>query len=91
MSSTPVIIPAIIDSVQGTNPGPASGISYTVKMSFPSGTVAVVSGVKPHNWRWPNTLDTQAATPGTAVLAYDVGGQMQFFICEGLATTECAP
>lgn len=86
--SAPILIPAIIVSVDGTNPGPASGISYTVKLTFPN-TVTVVSGVKPHNMRRPDIVNTTAATPGSAIQAFEIDGQMQFFIIEGDDYTSC--
>lgn len=82
-------IPGVIVSVQGTNPGPASGISYTVTVNLPNGSTATYSGVKPHNYRHPDTIDTVAATPGTWFTAFDVGGTFQYQIIEGFATTGC--
>jgi hypothetical protein len=87
-SATPC--PGVIVSVQGTNPGPASGITYTVTINLPSGTVATFAGVVPHNYRQPDSIDTIAATPGTWFTAFDVGGVMQYQIIEGFATTGCA-
>ena len=87
-SATP--IPGVIDSVQGTNPGRASGITYTVTVNLPNGSTATFSGVKPHNQRYPDTIDTRAATPGTWFTAFDVGGTFQYQIIEIADTTECA-
>lgn len=87
--SAPILCPGVIRSVQGTSPGPATGITYTVEFSMPSGQTATMANVKPHNSRYPDTIDTVAATVGTAVLAFDIGDVMQVFIFEMFATTEC--
>jgi len=77
-----VIRPAIIVSVQGTNPGPASQISYTVDVEFEYGNQRA-TGVTPHNARLTDAIKTVAATPGTAVLCFETAGNLQFFIIEG--------
>jgi len=79
----------VIVSVQGTNPGPASGISYTVKLNLPDGTTPTYSGVKPHNYRHPDTIDTIAATIGSGFFAFSIGGVFQYQIIEGFATQGC--
>lgn len=70
-----------IVSVQGTNPGAASGISYTIDVNLPSGKVQLV-GVKPAWNRPPDTIDTKAAPANTACLVAFVGGVVQAFIPE---------
>lgn len=79
----------VIVSVQGQNPGPASGISYTVKVNLPNGSTAQFSEVKPHNYRHPDTIDTVAATPGSGFAYFSIGGQFQYQIIEGFATSGC--
>lgn len=76
------IRPAIIVSVQGQNPGPASGISYTVDVEFEYGNQRATD-VTPHNQRMTDNINTVAASPGTAVLCFESAGNLQFFIIEG--------
>lgn len=81
---------AIIKSVQGESPGPASAISYTVSVGFDTITQDV-PGVVPHNERWPDTYDTRAAKVGTAIVCHEFeGGNLQFYIFERVDVTECA-
>lgn len=70
-----------IVSVQGTNPGAASGISYTIDVNTPEGAIRMV-GIKPANNRPPDTIDTKAAAVGSAILVSFVGGIVQAFIPE---------
>jgi len=80
---TPAILyHGIISSVEGANPGPASGITYTVEINVSNTAPLVKSGVKPHNGRLPDVIHTRAATPGTAIQVLDVGGFLQFYIEE---------
>jgi hypothetical protein len=70
-----------IVSVQGTNPGAASGISYTIDVNHMGGIVRY-AGVKPAWNRPPDTIDTKAAPVGSACLVGFVAGYMQAFIPE---------
>lgn len=72
---------AMIVSVQGTNPGAASGISYTIDVNFPTGKLQL-TGVKPAWNRPPDSIDTRAAAAGTACLVSIVGDLVQAFIPE---------
>lgn len=47
---------ATIESVEGTTPGPAAGMSYTVRLTHKTGEV-VIPGVRPRRPFWPNDLD----------------------------------
>lgn len=87
---TIVPMTGVIVSVQGTTPGPASGITYTVKVNLPNGSTAEYAGVKPHNTRYPDSIDTVAASNGTAFFVFSVGGIFQYQIIELPATTGCA-
>ena len=73
----------VVVSAQGPNPGPASGITYTVDINLDDGTVRRVSGVRPRNKRLPDVIHTIAAEPGDAVEVYDVGGNLRCIIGEG--------
>lgn len=64
-------IGGVVMSVQGTTPGPASGISYTVGINLASG-VRIVDGVKPHGNRWPDALDID----GAAMVNQPIGGEV---------------
>lgn len=77
-----------IVSVQGTNPGPASGISYTIDVNHDGGVVRY-AGVKPAWNRPPDTFDTKAAPTGSAVLVAFVAGYIQAFIPEFFDAQSC--
>jgi hypothetical protein len=79
----------VVISVQGQNPGPASGITYTVTVNLPTGTTATYSGVRPHNYRQPDTIDTVAAASGSGFVAFSIGGVFQYQIIESFATEGC--
>ena len=71
----------IVVSVQGTNPGAASGITYTIDVNMPDGVMRF-TGVKPAWNRPPDTIDTKAAPVNTAILVSLVAGVVQAFIPE---------
>lgn len=83
------LYPARIAGVVGADPGPASGIEYTVDVFFDVSTQRVY-GVTPHNKRWPDTVNTAAATVGDACICFETDGHLQFFIWELPDTTECS-
>jgi len=62
----------VIVSHQGTSPGPASGITYTVRVNMPEGPVEM-SNVRPHGNRYPDELKITAATPGSVITVHSVG------------------
>lgn len=70
-----------IVSVQGTTPGAASGITYTIELNLPWGKLQI-PGVKPANSRPPDSIDIKAVPAGTAIQAAVVGGNVQAFIYE---------
>lgn len=78
----------VVVSVQGTNPGPASGITYTIDVNMANGVVRF-TGVKPSWNRPPEAFDTKAASPGTGLLVAFVAGYMQAFIPEFFDTQSC--
>lgn len=85
----PVPVMGVIKSVQGTSPGPASGITYTVSINKPGGGVVDLAGVKPSNAR-PTAADINAADVGTIVSGWIVGGNAYFTIIEQYAGGGCA-
>ena len=51
----------IVESVQGTTPGPASGITYTVAVAFENGDrISGIAGVTPDWPRWSTNVDAAA-------------------------------
>lgn len=68
MSSSLQRIFGRIVSVQGTNPGPASGITYTISVNWNGGTFNV-DGQYPSHVRWPDSIGGEPAH----VRAYPVG------------------
>ncbi len=56
----------VVESVQGTTPGPASGITYTVAVAFENGDrMSGIEGVKPDWPRWPDSVKIDAAPVGS--------------------------
>jgi hypothetical protein len=78
-----------IAAVHGTSPGPASGITYDVDVNEPGVGVMRLEGVAPHHQRWPDHIDTVAASVGDLVAVAIVGKSVQFHIVETADTTEC--
>lgn len=86
------VIHGVVESVQGTNPGPASGITYTVLVNMPDRSESVrFAGVVPHNTRYPDDMDIRAATPGSVVSGVLIHGELQLTIIEIPDFAECSP
>lgn len=63
------LFPCIV--VAASSPaGAASGITYTVDITMPTGVVRR-SGIAPDSNRPPETVDTRAASVGTCYLAFE--------------------
>ncbi len=71
----------VITGVNGTNPGPASGITYAVLVNEANGTVTY-AGVVPSNSRPPDSIDTRGATLNSGVWVYTLAGKTHFLIPE---------
>ena len=71
----------VIVSVQGMNPGPASGITYTVDVNMGE-TPKRLAGIRPNNKRLPDVIHTRAASTGEVIQVFQVGEYLQFFIDE---------
>jgi len=65
--------PGIVMSVIGTNPGPASGITYEVAVFTDTGTLNIE--MEPVGSRFPDELQTVAAPEGTPVIVQQVVGE----------------
>lgn len=80
----------VVVSVQGTDPGPASGITYTVDVNIPSVGVQRVAGVSSDFGRYPDELDVRAQPVDTACAVYIMpNGFMQFDLREIPDFAEC--
>lgn len=66
----------IIEAIVGTNPGPASGISYDLRVYRKDGGEITLVGVTPSGSRFPDELNTVAAPVGTVVVVAERGGRM---------------
>lgn len=76
--------------VNGTNPGPAAGITYDVQVNMPGGGVASWFGVVPSVGRPRGNYDVRAAPVGSEILAGVSGSQyVSFWIFEEPDTEEC--
>ncbi len=71
----------MITAINGTNPGPASGITYDVAVNEPTGVVTYLK-IVPANARPADTIDTKAAPVNTGVWVYSSGQKMFFLIPE---------
>lgn len=83
---TPVV--GVIKSVQGTNPGPCAGITYTLLVNMPDGGVVEVAGIKPSHSR-PRAADIDAAEVGTMVSGYVMAGTLYMTIHEDYTGGGC--
>jgi hypothetical protein len=85
----PRLILGIITAVNGTTPGPASGITYTIMVSDPAtaGTFPM-EGQTPYS-RWPDELDIVALVPGVPVLGAALGGEITWHFWEQPAFADC--
>ena len=85
----PRIILGVITAVNGTTPGPASGITYTIMVSDPAtaGTFPM-EGQVPYS-RWPDELDIVALTPGVPVIGAALGGEITWHFWEQPAFADC--
>lgn len=80
-----------IVSVNGQNPGPASGITYNVHIDDPrSGTVIAIAGVVPIGPRWSDAVDTVASPPGTPFKAWWNANRISCDIRETFSIRDCA-
>lgn len=77
-----------IAGINGTNPGPATGISYTVNINKPGGGVMTFNNVKPVNAR-PTAADIDAAQVGTFVSGWIISGSLYVTIIEQYAGGGC--
>ena len=77
--------PAFVVSVQGTNPGPASGITYTLDINMPNSGPLRVAGVAPSNDRLPDDVDTRACGVNTFVEVWFIAGRIHANIQERMA------
>lgn len=87
MNLTPIC--GIITEYTGTSPGPASGITYTIKANMPQGVV-VIPGCTPSSWRWPDSIPVDAqAMVDTVVLGVLTESVVQWSFIERPALEEC--
>ncbi len=70
----------------GTDPGPASKMSYTVRVN---GEVGPAVGIVPSIQRWDDTWDVDAIAPGTPVAVHIVGGRWHVLMREERHAEEC--
>jgi hypothetical protein len=85
----PRLILGRIASVNGTSPGPSSGITYTIGVHDPN-----VEGVYTLNnqapmQRWPNDLDITAVPAGTIVIGTAEANRIRWHFMEMPAFADC--
>jgi hypothetical protein len=66
----------IIEAIVGTSPGPASGISYDLRVYREDGGEIRLTAVTPSGERFPDEIDTVAAKVGTVVIVAERGGRL---------------
>jgi hypothetical protein len=74
------VYPAEVVEVNGSpkgpfQAGPATSFTYTVDVVKPGG-VQRVHNVKPNVQRWPDIIKVTPILPGTAVLVFDIEGNI---------------
>jgi|GEM_PF-4247972 len=65
----------IIVAVNGTTPGPASGITYDVEVDLNGGSF-LIKNTEPTHGRFPDELDTVAVPVGSIVTVAERGGTL---------------
>ena len=78
----------VVVSSNTTTPGPASGITYTIRVNLPDGIVEF-PGVRPHGSRWPDAINTIPAPPGTPITVWVDGTQITFDVRENFEFEPC--
>lgn len=69
-----VVASAVVDAINGTTPGPASGITYDLKVNAgAAGGTFLIEGVAPHAPRMPDDIDVDAIPVGRPVLLLGYG------------------
>ena len=83
-------IDGTIRSVQGVNPGPSSGISYTI-VYIENGSAVVLSGQVPVFRQWPEEVDIDGqACVGKKVAGFISNeGRIWWFFAERPASRQC--
>ena len=84
--------PGVVISVQGTTPGPAEGITYTIGVNGHEG-LETHEGIFPENWRWPSNVcwtDGEKMI-GTVVHCYLIAGKLVSYFIEPPLVEECNP
>lgn len=86
----PTFLFGVVESVNGSVPGPASGLTYNVALNG-SGKVLRFSNVVPANARYPDIVNVFPAPPGSGVLAQRSGDTWVFYLLAGelLQLQEC--
>lgn len=80
----------VVEAVIGPAVGPASAISYAVRVNLPGAPSTLFTGVIPCGSRYPeDKIDTVAAPPGTPVGTMRFGDTILFNIPEQFWITEC--
>lgn len=70
------LLEGIIIGINGTTPGPASGITYKIAVETGNGEI-VLDPMTPFGARFPDDLNTVAAPIGTPVAVSDRGGNLR--------------
>lgn len=70
------LLEGVILGINGTTPGPASGITYRITVETDGGEV-VLDSMVPWGARFPDELNTVAAPVGTPVAVSDRGGYLR--------------
>ena len=84
------IVVGRIVSAQGTTPGPASGITYTIEWTDPGAGVVRLTGQKPAIPRYPGEVDVTAYPAGAFVFGVLSNGQyIAWLFTELLAFAAC--
>lgn len=84
------ILDGVIKQVEGTTPGLASGIAYTITVNEPGGGTQDYRGQVPVMRLWPEPLKVDAAKlKGTAVLGMLIDNRVLWFFPEPPLVAPC--
>lgn len=85
----PRLILGRIQTVNGTSPGPASGITYTIGVHDPNVEGVYTLENQAPMQRWPNELDITAVSVGTIVIGTAEANRIRWHFLEMPAFADC--
>ena len=82
-------ITGVVVSSNTTTPGPASTITYTVRVNLPEGPVEFAGTVPAAGTRLPDSINVVPAKPGTPIFLSIDGPTINYMVYEAFQTDTC--